>query len=193
MPKHTTRNLEFSGGRSILSPQLTRNGDAQEDFDNSWLGGRWVAGMYTIRYVIKSIGELGFATNGVTIHDFGGIPGGGAAYGHLLIYDAVIESRITAVSGSYTLSLGDQYTGTRDNIILVSPSHAALPSPVVYTDEANAAYYPANHAGKGGRTLDSLQLGIRWVGSSLTGLVPTSRITITVAAYFYPNQLVAGA
>jgi hypothetical protein len=192
MPRYTTRDLEFSGGRSILSPQITRD-DNQEDFANSWLSGRWVAGMYTIRYVINNIAALGFDPNGATIHDFGGIPGGNSAYGHLMVYDAVIESRITAVSGSYTISLGDQYTGSRNNIILTSPSHVAFPSPVVYTDQADAAQYPANLAGRGGRTLDIMELGIRWVGSSLTGLVTTSRLTITVAAYFYPNQLVAGA
>ena len=187
MPLYTQKSLSLSNRRGILSPQVCQD-DGQEDLANSEHSGRWIAGMHTLRWCI-TLGDYAFPTTGTLNVDFTTAL---ADNWEFQVFDAIIESRIAATGGTYRINLGDGYVGLRNNMI-IGPWHTAFPSPVVYTDEVNASLYDANMAGKGGKTADNIPLGIHWEGSSLTGVVPTSRIVVVVVGYLVPEPYVAGS
>jgi len=187
MPLYTQKSLVLEGRRGILSPGIGQD-DGQEDFANSEHSGRWGAGLYTIRYC-TTLGDEGLPTTGTQNVDF---ITPNADNWEFLVIDAVIESRITAFSGTYRINLGNALTGLRNNIV-VGAWHGVSLTPVVHMDEANASLYDPDFTGKGGQIVDSVALGFRWEASSLTSVVPSSRIVVTIIGYLIPEPYVAGS
>lgn len=187
MPLYTQKSLVLESRRGILSPGVCQD-DGQEDFANSEHSGRWGAGLLTVRYA-TTLGDHGLPTTGTQNVDF---VTPNADNWELFVIDAVIETRITAVSGTYKVNLGNAYTGLRNNIV-VGAWHTAALSPTVYTDEANASLYDPDFAGKGGQVVDTVSLGFRWEASSLSGVIPSSRIVVTVIGFLVPEPYVSGS